>query len=256
MCRVKRKQIKIVKFKYFKYTTKGSYIMRQTINPDLLDVKPLNYYDYKVENGSESFINYEIDTDSYTEDYDREEDQEIRFSDNTFESCKVTATDSEKPFANMLFERNYINDFYINSLSCYNTYFKNCSIKTLSFFSSIINYVAFDGTNNANLSRLSEDEKIPLYSADCIVLNSYTVLDELKLETFRVKHLIINTNNRDSRLTIRLKDYGITKNSKIDKITISSNIRIRILDYTNTFSDTEIVKVGEGLKCKIIMGDI
>lgn len=229
--------------------------MIQNIDNGLLTSQKLTYFQDIIQNEQHSFIKYEIDTSSETEDYDREEDQEARFIESHLENCKIQSTDSDEIFSNLYFNRSYLNNVYINQLECYYTNIKFCLIKTLSLSYTSIASLRLDGSITEDEYReAANPEEVPLYSADCIILDENTRLEYLKLETFRIKHLIINTSNRSLRLILQLRDYGITKNARIDKITIHSNIDIYVTDRTGTFKDTEICKVGDGHRCKINIG--
>lgn len=228
--------------------------MIQNIDNGLLTSQKLTYFQDIIQNEQHSFIKYEIDTSSETEDYDREEDQEARFIESHLENCKIQSTDSDEIFSNLYFNRSYLNNVYINQLECYYTNIKFCLIKTLSLSYTSIASLRLDGSITEDEYREANQEEVPLYSADCIILDENTRLEYLKLETFRIKHLIINTSNRSLRLILQLRDYGITKNARIDKITIHSNIDIYVTDRTGTFKDTEICKVGDGHRCKINIG--
>ena len=228
--------------------------MIQNIDNGLLTSQKLTYFQDIIQNEQHSFIKYEIDTSSETEDYDREEDQEARFIESHLENCKIQSTDSDEIFSNLYFNRSYLNNVYINQLECYYTNIKFCLIKTLSLSYTSIASLRLDGSITEDEYREANQEEVPLYSADCIILDENTRLEYLKLETFRIKHLIINTSNRSLRLILQLRDYGITKNARIDKITIHSNIDIYVTDRTGTFKDTEICKFGDGHRCKINIG--
>lgn len=228
--------------------------MIQNIDNGLLTSQKLTYFQDIIQNEQHCFIKYEIDTSSETEDYDREEDQEARFIESHLENCKIQSTDSDEIFSNLYFNRSYLNNVYINQLECYYTNIKFCLIKTLSLSYTSIASLRLDGSITEDEYREANQEEVPLYSADCIILDENTRLEYLKLETFRIKHLIINTSNRSLRLILQLRDYGITKNARIDKITIHSNIDIYVTDRTGTFKDTEICKVGDGHRCKINIG--
>lgn len=225
--------------------------MIQDIDNGLLTPHRLTYFQDMVRNEQHCFIKYEVDTSSEAEDYDREEDQEARFIESHLENCKIQSTDSDEMFSNLYFNKSYLNNIYINQLECYYTNIRFCLIKTLSLSYTLISSLRFDGIITKDENSAANHEEVPLYSADCIILDENTRLEYLKLETFRIKHLIINTSNRSLRLILQLKDYGITKNARIDKITIHSNIDIYVIDHTGTFKDTKICKVGDGHRCKI-----
>ena len=228
--------------------------MIQNIDIGLLTSHRLTYFQDMVLNEQHCFIKYEVDTSSEAEEYDREEDQEARFIGSRLENCKIQSTDSDEMFSNLYFNKSYLNNVYINQLECYYTNLKFCLIKTLSLSYTSIGSLRFDGIITKDENSEDIQEEIPLYSADCVILDDNTRLEYLKLETFRIKHLIINTSNRSLRLILQLKDYGITKNARIDKITIHSNIDIYVIDHTGTFKDTEICKIGDGHRCKINIG--
>lgn len=226
--------------------------MIQTIDDKLLTVQKLTYFDDIVQNKEDSFIAYEIDTSSYAEEYDREDDQEARFVGTHLENCKVYSTDPDDVFSSLYFNESYLNNIYIEQLECYYSNLRYCSIKTLSLAHSKINSLRFDGIIIRYEDNPPEiEEELPLYSADCIILDVDSYVEYLKLETFRIKHLIINTNNKNLRLIIQLKNHGLTKNSSIDRITINSDISLQVNDHTGTFKNTKIIKVGEGLRSKI-----
>lgn len=228
--------------------------MIQNIDNGLLTPHRLTYFQDMVLNEQHCFIKYEVDTSSEAEEYDREEDQEARFVGSRLENCMIQSTDSDEMFSNLYFNRSYLNNVYINQLECYYTNLRFCLVKTLSLSYTSVGSLRFDGIITKDENSEDIQEEIPLYSADCVILDDNTRLEYLKLETFRIKHLIINTSNRSLRLILQLKDYGITKNARIDKITIHSNIDIYVIDHTGTFKDTEICKIGDGHRCKINIG--
>ena len=230
--------------------------MIQSIDNGLLTPQKLTYFQDMVRSEQHCFIKYDIDTSSEAEEYDREEDQEARFVGSHLENCMIQSTDSDEMFSNLFFNRSYLNNVYINQLGCYYTNLRFCLVKTLSLSYTSVGSLRFDGIITKDEDSEDIQEEVPLYSADCVILDDNTRLEYLKLETFRIKHLIINTSNRSLRLILQLKDYGITKNARIDKITIHSNIDIYVIDHTGTFKDTEICKIGDGHRCKINIGKI